>query len=336
MGCKPVFRILCGSIKSLLCASLTSFRYRLRFFVHAKGVVQHDERKHNFLSPSGREVSLSCLDAVSIAQGTELVLTTGGFPDDQSALQEGRKVKQSLLFAGAKLRIGIDAGGDRASSFLGAVVKEQMLREHGVNIINNVHGLSVYSEDIPVKTFSVSGVGLVSPTSAEEFAQTIMGNSDVASKLDEKTMLALELYGASHYEHSDRARFLTLVLAAEALLEPQERELCSRAFVEKLIRSTKDSSLAVPEKDSLLGSLRWLRKESISRSLSRLAQRYVPEKSYNSMPAIKFALECYRVRSGLVHTGRYDASGVSLGVLAAQLNLFLSDVLVAKVTGEGT
>ena len=315
---------------------MISFRYRLRFFVHAKGVVQHDKRKHDFLTSNGKEVSLSCLDADSIAQGTELVLTAGGYPDEESALGEGRKVKQSLLLAGAKLHIGVDAGKDNPSSFLGAAVREKVLTEYGVNIVNNVLGLSVYSEDIPVKTFSASAIGLVSPKTAEIFVQTILDLSAVASKLDEKTMLSLELYGASHYERSDRARFLTLVLAAEALLEPKRRESFSGAFVEGLIRSTENSELGRPEKESLLGSLRWLRKESISRSLKRLAQKYVPEKSYESMPAVTFISKCYQVRSTLVHTGNYDASGIGLGVLAAQMNVFLSDVLVAKVNSEGT
>lgn len=298
--------------------------------------MQHDKRKYVFKTPDGREVSLSCLDANSIAQGTELVLSAGGFLDEESAFKEGRKFKQSLLFTGAKLRIGVDAGKDRSTSFLSKGVKEKVLKAHGVNVINNVHGLSVYDENIPVKTFSASGVGLVSPATTETFTQSILEHSDLESELDEKSLLALELYGASHYERSDRARFLTLVLAAESMLEPLKREPVVRAFVESLILSTKGSELPESERQSLLGSLNWLRNESISRSLKRLAQQYVPEKSYKSLSAEAFVLECYRVRSKLVHTGRHDLSGPSLGVLAAHLNVFLSDVLVAKVTGGCT
>jgi hypothetical protein len=123
-----------------------------------------------------------------------------------------------------------------------------------------------------------------------------------------------------------------LVLAVEALLELQDRETSAKKVVDYLIEYTKDSQLDKQDKDSIMGSLRWLYKESISKSLREIAQNYLGDRKYNNMCAKKFINQCYDIRSKLMHTGKVDIKVINLGKLAAQLNVFVSDLLV-EMTG---
>ena len=310
---------------------MCTYRYRIRFFVHFVGVIQQEQKFFEFELPNGEILKLICVDEDEISKGKEFILSSGGFQSEEEARLRGAKIKTALLVSGAVLRIGIDAGKDIASARMSTHVKERIFEEHGVKIIDNVHGLSVYSEKDPVQTFSMSAVGLVSPASAVDFLASISALTDLPRELTRKELLCLELYGASHYEKSDRARFLTLVLAIEALLVPAERHERVRELVDSFLEQTKRSDLDSNEKSSITGSLRWLYTDSISNSLRELARKHLGEKEYNGVPAPKFISQCYDARSKLVHNGEVNEEKFKLGALAAQLNVFIADLLRSKV-----
>jgi hypothetical protein len=104
----------------------------LRFFVHAKGVITHPDKRYELNLPNGRTAHLSTLDADSISEGKELVISGGGFSTQEEVYKLGMDVKNSLLLTGAKLRIGIDAGKNKASAWLSPSLKDGIFRNHGV------------------------------------------------------------------------------------------------------------------------------------------------------------------------------------------------------------
>jgi|WetSurMetagenome_2_1015567.scaffolds.fasta_scaffold36885_5 hypothetical protein len=311
-----------------------TYRYRLRFFVHAKGVITHPEKRYDLKLPNGTKALLSTLDAESIGEGKELVISGGGFKTEESACSIGKVVKDSVLMTGVKLRIGVDTGKEKTSGWVNPTIKNEVLNNHGVRIINDVHGLSVYSEEYPVKIFSTSGPTIFCPSNAEKFSSELCNY--FSATLSDKQRLALELYGASHYEKSDRARFLTLILCAEALLEPSARSDKERELIDSLVNFIKDADIGNEERQSILGSLMWLYKQSISQSLRKMAEEHLGGKTYDKLPAAKFITVCYEARSTLVHTGGVNESQVNIGVLAAQLNIYLSDLLLSLVAKNGT
>jgi hypothetical protein len=294
-------------------------------------VIRHDERKYEFILPDGNKTELSCLDSESIREGTEFVLSGGGYTTEKEAFQTGEALKGSLLITGAKLRIGVDAGKEQASGWMNPTIKENIFKSHGVKIISDVHGLSVYSENHPVITHSASVGKLVSPSSAEKFSSNLCELLALSDFLTNKQKLSLELYGASHFEKSDRARFLTLVLGVEALLEPDDRSDEEVELVDTLIKSVKDSELGGKEKQSIHGSLRCLYKDSISQTLRKMAEHYLNGNLYEEHSPSKFITKCYGARSKLVHTGTVGECNVNIGGLAANLNVFLSDLIQALV-----
>jgi hypothetical protein len=310
---------------------MITYRFRLKFFVHTSGVIHHDERTLDFLLPKDIRATLSCLDGKSISEGQQLVLSGGGFTSKEDAANVGKQLKDSLLLGGVKSRIGIDVGKDTAISTMGPDVKNNIFDKYGVKFIDDVHGLMIYSEEHPVQISSVSSPTLYSPANAEKFTNLVSALFCANPVLSDKVRLSLELYGASHYETSSRARFITLVIATEALIEPRDRDVMTRKTVYGLIKQVMNSGLGGKEKDSLIGSLNWLYKQSISQALREMAERYLLDRQYANLIASKFISHCYDIRSKLVHKGNVDSDTVHIGALAAQVNIFLSDLLVEMV-----
>jgi hypothetical protein len=135
---------------------MSTYRYRLSFFVHFPGVIQHEEKSFNFMMHKGIPTTLSSMDSDSISKGKEFVLSSGGFCSEEDAFNTGTMLKDSLLLSGVKFRIGIDVGKDKSSTTMSNYFKDKIFNEHGIKIIDNVHGLTVYSEEFPVTTLSIS------------------------------------------------------------------------------------------------------------------------------------------------------------------------------------
>jgi len=155
-------------------------------------------------------------------------------------------------------------------------------------------------------------------------------------RISERDLLALHLFGASGFEISIRSRFLSLMLSIESMLEPAKRSTSAIEIVENTIAIVKSrNDLSCQERDSLQGSLNWLKNESISLTGKKLAHSLLPDNTYCEMPCEKFFKHCYQVRSNLVHTGSPKIDEDQFGKVAANLEVFVSDMLTAKFKDYG-
>lgn len=91
-----------------------------------------------------------------------------------------------------------------------------------------------------------------------------------------------------------------LMMAVETLIEPAPRPDAVRAHVERVIALTKQADLPEVEKDSVVGSLRWLLNETICQAGRRLAES-LKGRAYMEQTPAKFFTSCYELRSRLVH-----------------------------------
>lgn len=152
---------------------------------------------------------------------------------------------------------------------------EQQLQ---AKVLDDVHGLVTY-QDPPRTRFVRAEVTATGIKSVETFLTDFDALFHANPVFPPKQELAIDLYGASQFEASTRARFLTLLVAVEALLEPCDRSPGAQELVRSLIEQTAGSNLPNAEKDSIVGSLNWLFKESIRKSGGRLAQRFSDRRS---------------------------------------------------------
>jgi hypothetical protein len=181
--------------------------------------------------------------------------------------------------------------------------------EHGVYLVEDVHGLTVFEEtgEHPLRLAmragsSGSGVRVLRPS---EHMRDSIARCARTESLTQKQTLVCELLLLAEREVSSRARLITAVTVMEVLAERSDRTGLAGALVHKFIkRVTRRRKLSIKgsdrrELDSLLGGLRDLRKTSISTSVRNLAGRSRPEDSN----AVTLARDIYKCRSDLVHSG---------------------------------
>lgn len=309
---------------------MTTYKLRFKFHLSHKGMLTGDCKEFDFILSNGHQAKIHCVDAEKFEESTKFVIISGGYLTEEDAREYGNELKEVVLCFGAKYRVGLDVGKDKVGSQFSTSIKNKTFEEQGVQMIDDVHGVTTYSEERPAACMSFSALGLISPRDAGFFTREVCKIISLPRKVDKKTQLSMELLTASFFETSPRSRFLTLVLSAESILNPEDRSENAKALVDELRRLTKSIDLDKRERCSILGSLNWLDKDSISQSLRKMASTYLPEKNYDGMSSEKFIKKCYDARSNLVHTGGVDEKKFNVDMLAANLEVYMADMLVAK------
>lgn len=306
---------------------MPTFRFRFRFNIAHKGIISGDDNQYAFTLPNGKAATFHAVGAGKFCEANSFVILSGGYSTKEEALDYGFKLKDAVLCYGTVFRVGVDVGKDKASGVVSRYVKDKVFDEHGIVVIDDVHGVSAYSEEHPTTCSSISATALVNVRDAESVTDCLNDLLNKSYVLSEQLKLAMELMTSSFFESSSRARFLTLVLAAESVLSPEQRSAEVRSVVDELKNVAKHSNLSDHEKSSILGTLDWLYKDSISRSLKKMALRHLPSMTYQELPSHKFIQKCYEARSKLVHSGAVDEEKHNIGTLAANLENYMKDLL---------
>ena len=166
--------------------------------------------------------------------------------------------------------------------------------------------------------------------SADAFLESFRTLADLPIELTIRERIAIELFSTSFFEQASDTRLLVLVMAIEAMLDLKPRSEAAISFVDSLITSTMtESRISKSDRDSMVGTLRWLKKESISGAGRRLSHERLGGRKYMDMSASTFFSHCYGLRSRLVHGNEKMPNQVEVGSVAAQLEVFVSDMITA-------
>ena len=145
-------------------------------------------------------------------------------------------------------------------------------------------------------------------------------------------MLATELYGSSWFDITPRSRFITLITAVEALLEPEKKAEAAIQLIDAFMSTIEQSTLDTGLKNSLRGSVERLRYQSIGQAGRMLAERLLSTTTFDGKPAGPFFSHCYNVRSTIVHDGMIPSS-IDIDQLVTQTEEFVSKLLIASLDG---
>jgi len=270
-------------------------------------------------------------NALTLGDARQLVLRGEGYESEQHALESADWWNARLQAALARCNIGADFGARAPQGVFtdqGLAIAAGAL---GRVVLNDVHGTAVFASE-PQPTFLGLGAAtLMLGKPAERLSQAIRAARDLGVALSDQEQLAYDLYGASFFFHpSPDVRFVMLMMALETLTEPQERSPEVVTHVDALIACTRKSGLPDKEIESIVGSLGYMHKESISQAGRRLA-RTLGERRYMDETATKFFTECYALRSRLVH-GHYPRPTRSeVDLRAAHLETFVSHLLSGQL-----
>jgi hypothetical protein len=194
---------------------------------------------------------------------------------------------------------------------------------------SNVHGLLVYPSEPKTQFVALGSPSLMTGMTIETFHAEFGAAAERNRKLTDRERIAFVLFNSSFFQPGADARFLLLTMAIEALIEPAQKSSEAMQQVDGFIEQTKESAVQRSEKDSLIGSLKWLRDESITKAGQRLAREKLGDKCYEGRSAPDYFANIYPIRSRLVHGNVPFPTFEEINKVAAQLEVFVSDLLTA-------
>lgn len=304
-----------------------SFSFRIRFHLadgHRLGIDSSELIVGSYL---GSDIILKSNQAnIPISNSHTLILRGDNYTSAEEAWNAGLHCKDVLILAFAQNQVGADFG-DRAplSAFTNAGL--EMLKEKtGVHILNDVHGLMIFKTEPQIKFVSTS-VKPVVTRSKERFIDTLELAFKCNPNLSDQQRLAFDLFGTSFFQKSIDAHFLMLMVAVETLLEQDIRSKEVQEHVKQLIHLTKVSSImSSDEKDSLIGSLQSLNKESIGQAGRKLV-KCLGNRKYGGQKPHTFFTTCYEIRSKLVHGHVPRPTRDDIASICGSLESFVGDLI---------
>lgn len=302
--------------------------FRIRVNLSKASGIEAAENRIDVPSESAdHQLTLSNPDADRpLREATRLVLGGKGFKTTADAEENGKRCLHAFLFALAKHRVGVDFA---PKGPLGVVTNQGLgwyVAQYKKRYENDHHGLMVYETEPAPQFLSMSAeMKVLSPVYS--VVQAIRAAIDSKISFSDREMLSLALFNGSLFQPDADGRFITLMMAIEALLEPIERSPEARGVVANFLTCVKDSELSSEEKSSMIGSLNWLMMESITKTGQRLAEKRLPGRSYNGIVPSKFFSRCYGIRSKLVHGDAPLTGLTAIEENVATLEVFVADLL---------
>lgn len=267
-----------------------------------------------------------------IRESKQLVLVGRGYDSEKEATEAGLCSRNALMVALARIRVGADFGERAARGGFTEYGLRWLEQQTGQRTLDDVQGLMVFQSE-PKPVFASMNAEVSRGANPEAFQKTLLAAVQVRPSLEAQDLLAYSLFNASFFQQTSDSRFLVLVMAVEALLTQASRSPEACRHVDKLVEQTRSASLSEDEKNSMIGALSWLNKESIIQAGRRLALSRLDDRSYNELSAPDFFSYCYRLRSNLVHGNLPIPTFEEIGKAVATLETFVADLLTSPFLG---
>ena len=309
-----------------------TYSFRIRVNRSPSYTINEDESE--LVIPSSDEnisILLRSRNELAIKDSDQFLLEGSGYKSAEEANIGGTKYQTALMVALAHVRVGVDFGQRAAKGFFTKNGLKLVEEQRGQRFLNNTHGLMVYQSE-PKPLFIESNGQVRLGTNRDSFIEAFTKSVKKQPIIQNRELIAFTFFNASFFQPTIDTRFLLLVMAIEALIEPIERSNNAIAHIDSLIEKTKSSKLEKKEKNSIIDNLRWLKQKSINQSGKHLVtSRLAPEKKYNEMSPEIFFSKCYKLRSNLVHGNLPIPTFGEIGNVVATLEVFVSDLLTNHI-----
>lgn len=313
---------------------MLKFSFRVRLTRSPVDTVNIDSPRWEWPAGGGLPSLVLCShqQEETIKESKILIFKSDGWPSREAAAEAASKYIPALVLTLARLRVGADFGSRAPKSAFTNAGLAMLEKQSGFRVLNDEHGLMLYESE-PQPRFATIGAKGLRGVNQRHFEQVFAYAIEKRLRFTPREQLAIDLFNASFFQNSADSRFLMLVMAIEALLDPPPRSRNAVSHVEAMIAATdKSESLSDEEKGSLLGSLKWLKCESINQTGRKLAFDRLGNRMYMGKSAPAFFSYCYGIRSRLVHGAHPLPTQQEIGTAVAQLEVFVSDMLTGDLS----
>lgn len=248
-------------------------------------------------------VTLKSLDGTTkISEAEWLVLKSEGWSNEADAQSGSELLVDILCKSLAANNLGADLGrrtpgGAFFKAFLSSI--EQTTEKV---VLNDEHGPMVFKTSLNPLMAMANAISAHIKVNQGRFVASFSKALEQRENYTAKERMAFDLFSMAHRSaQSADARFILHFAALETLIEPLERPTSSKEHVEQLIVCTRNSDLSHEEKESLEGTLRWLKNHSIRSAGKRFVEERLSDIEVNGRKPVDIFLESYNMRNRLMH-----------------------------------
>jgi hypothetical protein len=311
------------------------YDFRLRFNFPETCHINSEADKLELLDlPSGEKITLvSGSSGAPISKQSKVAVIGKSFTSKGQAGAAAQKCKRALLYWAIEQRLGVDFGDGKQRSHITDAGFKHFEKQFGRPVRKDIHGVDVYEhvKNLMFIDFNVKAkVGKHPNKLIDTFKREYRNNR----LFTEKQLLASEIYASSFFDVSARSRFITLVTAVEALLEPLKRSDDVGTLVEGFKDKTQQSIVDKTTRASLIGSIEWLKYQSIGQAGRELSHRLLPNELFDGQASDDFFSRSYDLRSRLLHDGAIKKEEGDVGKLANAMEAFVHKLLIAALNNE--
>lgn len=307
-----------------------NFRLRVNFSASHRVHADADEVPLMTLESGASIRAKSGIPKIPIKDAERVAIIGGPFESEGAARSAGARAKDAVLLWAIEHRVGLDFGDGVPRGLATAEGLKLLSQEHGVPVRNDLHGLDVYVADGKTKFAFVAATAMAGKNT-QAFAETFAKHFESPQRPPARPAFAAELYFSSWFDVSPRSRFITLMTAVEALIEPGPREVEAQGLVDLMMLEVDKTTLPISVRDSMKGALSWLRSESIGHAGKRMADGLLAGETFRGLTPGAFFRHAYNIRSKVVHRGLAD--GKLMMDMANAMEEFVSKLIRAAFSG---
>ncbi|MCH8093836.1 MAG: hypothetical protein IH953_04510 [Chloroflexi bacterium] len=266
-----------------------------------------------------------------LKDSNRLIFRASGFETEQEAFDQAEHFSDVLMIALASLKMGADFGARAPKGGFTKYGLSKFEESAGKKILNDVHGMMVFPSDLTPAFLSTAPPTVIIGRNPSDFEKALSSARIGNIPLSNRERLAFDIFSSSFLEGSQDARLLTLMMALEVLITQIPRPQESITLVNSFIETTRESSeISESERNSILGSLSWLLKESVSQAGRRFVTERLGKEEYMEMECDKFFNHCYAIRSELIHGHEPFPTRSEVSAAAANLETLVADIITAE------
>jgi hypothetical protein len=311
----------------------SDFTVRIRFRIPSRDRLGIDESEVVITQSAPQTVVLKSVDKdKAISQSDWLVLQSSGWGSEKAAEAAVEPLMDALRRALASWHLAADFGRRAPQGGFSKAGLQLLEGVSGRPTLNDSHGPMVFATELRPLFAPVGPVYGSRTIQGDRWKKTFMAALDDDASLSERERTAFDLYSAAHESSaSTDARFVLLFASIEAVLENSPRPEPVVAHVDRLLDLTIAADLEDAERDSLVGSLRWLRSHSIRSSGRRLIHEKLGDRMYGGKSAEALFLECYDLRNRLLHGGQPFPTREEVSKSSGPLDQLVGNLLAGPI-----